>query len=148
MVFYFVVIVDYNQPIRVRSPSNNRNPPSCILHVTNLVRPFALSQLKDLLGEDGNVVTDGFWINKIKSHCFAVVSVVTVHLSVCMPAYVIQYESVEAAMATRNRLDGVRWPVTNPKVITVDFSNEDEVSYMVCVCVCVCVYGIVEVVIM
>ena len=30
-------------------------------------------------------------------------------------------------MATRNRLDGVRWPVTNPKVITVDYSNEEEV---------------------
>ena len=51
----------------------------------------------------------------------------------------LQYESVEAAMATRNRLDGVRWPVTNPKVITVDFSNEDEVS---CVCVCM-INGIV-----
>ena len=34
-------------------------------------------------------------------------------------------------MATRNRLDGVRWPVTNPKVITVDFSNEEEVIFSV-----------------
>ena len=88
MVFYFIVIVDYNQPIRVRSPSNSHNSPSCFLHVTNLVRPFALSQLKDLLSEDGNVVTDGFWINKIKSHCFAVVSDLTVRMSVCMSAYV------------------------------------------------------------
>ena len=38
------------------------------------MRPFALSQLKDLLSEDGQLVPDGFWINKIKSHCFAVVS--------------------------------------------------------------------------
>ena len=88
MAFYFIVIVDYNQPIRIRSPSNSRNPPSCILHITNLVRPFALSQLKDFLSEDGKVVTDGFWINKIKSHCFAVVSNLTVHLSVCMSVYV------------------------------------------------------------
>ena len=34
---------------------------------------------------------------------------------------------MDAAAATRSRLDGVRWPVTNPKVITVDFSNEEEV---------------------
>ena len=84
---HFVVIVDYNQPIRVRSPSTNCNPPSAILHVTNLVRPFALSQLKELLSEDGSVVADGFWINKIKSHCFAVVSIQAVCLSVCMSAF-------------------------------------------------------------
>lgn len=89
MVFYFIVIVDYNQPVRVRSPLTNRKPPSCILHVTNLVRPFALSQLKDLLTEDGMLVADGFWINKIKSHCFAVVSNLHVHPSVCMSVCVI-----------------------------------------------------------
>lgn len=84
---YFVVIVDYNQPVRVRSPSTNHNPPSAILHITNLVRPFALSQLKELLSEDGSLVTDGFWINKIKSHCFAVVSILTVCLSVCISVF-------------------------------------------------------------
>lgn len=31
-------------------------------------------------------------------------------------------------MATRNRLDGVKWPVTNPKVLIVEFSSEEEVS--------------------
>ena len=70
--------------MRVRSPSTNHNSPSVILHITNLVRPFALSQLKELLSEDGPLVADGFWINKIKSHCFAVVSIPAVHLSVCM----------------------------------------------------------------
>ena len=88
MVFCFIVIVDYNQPIRVRSPLTNRNPPSRILHITNLVRPFALSQLKELLSEDGKLGADGFWINKIKSHCFAVVSDVAVHPSVCTSVYV------------------------------------------------------------
>jgi len=87
VAFYFIVIVDYNQPVRVRSPLTNRNPPSCILHITNLVRPFALSQLKELLTEDGNLVADGFWINKIKSHCFAVVSVMAVRPSVCMSVH-------------------------------------------------------------
>ena len=71
---YHLVIVDYNQAIRVRSPITNRSPASCILHVANLVRPFAQCQLKELLTEDGALVDGGFWINKIKSHCFAVVS--------------------------------------------------------------------------
>lgn len=86
MVFYFVVIVDYNQPVRVRSPLANRNPPSCILHITNLVRPFALSQLKELLTEEAALAADGFWINKIKSHCFAVVSNPNC-LSICLYVY-------------------------------------------------------------
>ncbi|XP_065915228.1 apoptotic chromatin condensation inducer in the nucleus-like [Dysidea avara] len=103
------VIVDYNQAIRVRSPITNRSPASCILHVANLVRPFAQCQLKELLTEDGALVDGGFWINKIKSHCFAV------------------YESLEVAIATRNRLDGVKWPVTNPKVLSVEFADEDKV---------------------
>lgn len=42
----------------------------------------------------------------------------------------LQYESVDAAIATRNRLDGVKWPVTNPKVLIVDFSNEEEVGVL------------------
>ena len=73
-VHFVTVIVDYNQAIRVRSPITNRNPASRILHITNLVRPFAQCQLKELLTEDGALVDGGFWINKIKSHCFAVVS--------------------------------------------------------------------------
>ena len=72
---FLIVIVDYNQAVRVRSPITNRNPASCVLHVTNLVRPFAQCQLKELLTEDRALVDGGFWINKIKSHCFAVVSV-------------------------------------------------------------------------
>ena len=39
----------------------------------NLVRPFTLNQLKDLLGKHGTLVEGGFWIDKIKSHCYVVV---------------------------------------------------------------------------
>lgn len=59
-----------------RSPSPARNPASTIVHVRNLVRPFTLNQLKELLCRHGNMLEDGFWIDKIKSHCFATVSAV------------------------------------------------------------------------
>lgn len=39
------------------------------------VRPFTLGQLKELLNRTGAVVEDGFWIDKIKSHCYVTVSV-------------------------------------------------------------------------
>lgn len=53
--------------------------PSRILFVRNLVRPFTLLQLKELLKETGNTIEDGFWIDKIKSKCF-----VTVGISLCL----------------------------------------------------------------
>lgn len=56
-----------------RSPSPARYPESEFLHVKNLVRPFTLNQLKDLLSKHGTLAEDGFWIDKIKSHCYVVV---------------------------------------------------------------------------
>lgn len=38
------------------------------------VRPFTLGQLKELLGRTGSVQEEGFWIDKIKSHCYVTVS--------------------------------------------------------------------------
>ena len=57
-----------------RSPSPPRNTKNSIIHVANLVRPYTLNQLKELLGRTGTLVADGFWIDKIKSHCYASVS--------------------------------------------------------------------------
>ena len=59
-----------------RSPSPARNPVSAIVHVRNLVRPFTLGQLKEMLGRTGTLLDEGFWIDKIKSHCYAQVSLV------------------------------------------------------------------------
>ena len=56
-----------------RSPSPARNPESVNIHVKNLVRPFTERQLKELLGKTGTLKDGGFWIDKIKSHCYAVV---------------------------------------------------------------------------
>lgn len=51
--------------------STNTN--SCSLCVSQ-VRPFTLGQLKELLNRTGVVMEEGFWIDKIKSHCFVTVS--------------------------------------------------------------------------
>lgn len=68
-------------PAAERSPSPARNPQSEVLHVKNLVRPFTLNQLKDLLGKHGTLVEGGFWIDKIKSHCYVVVRVVVIDVN-------------------------------------------------------------------
>ena len=64
-----------DEPVRIRA---NRSPArrkeSSVIHVMNLVRPFTLPQLKDLLGKYGPLADDAFWMDKIKSHCFVGVS--------------------------------------------------------------------------
>lgn len=39
-----------------------------------------------------------------------------------------QYSSADEAVATRTALHGVRWPQSNPKFLSVDFCEQDEVS--------------------
>ena len=46
--------------------------PSATVHITNLVRPFTLPQLKDFLAVHGEY--SDFWIDKIKSNCFVKVN--------------------------------------------------------------------------
>nr|XP_057922986.1 apoptotic chromatin condensation inducer 1b isoform X2 [Doryrhamphus excisus] len=106
------VSVTIDDPVRsTRQPSPPRGKLSNIIHVTNLVRPFTLGQLKELLNQTGNVVEEGFWIDKIKSHCY------------------VTYATTEEAVATRAALHGVKWPQSNPKVLSVDFCEQDEVDF-------------------
>ena len=63
---------DEPMPAR-RALSPARRPPSRIVHVRNLVRPFTLGQLQSLLGRTGKAVSGGFWIDKVKSHCYLTV---------------------------------------------------------------------------
>ncbi|KAA0723141.1 Apoptotic chromatin condensation inducer in the nucleus [Triplophysa tibetana] len=104
------VSITIDDPIR---PSRELSPPrgktSNIIHVCNLVRPFTLGQLKELLNRTGTLVEEGFWIDKIKSHCY------------------VTYSTKEESMATREALHGVKWPTSNPKVLRVDFCDQDEV---------------------
>ncbi|XP_067300267.1 apoptotic chromatin condensation inducer 1b isoform X2 [Pseudorasbora parva] len=106
------VSITIDDPIRTgRQLSPPRGKTSKIIHVCNLVRPFTLGQLKELLNRTGTVVEEGFWIDKIKSHCY------------------VTYSTIEEAVATREALHGVKWPGSNPKVLRVDFCEQDEVDF-------------------
>ncbi|XP_074646742.1 apoptotic chromatin condensation inducer in the nucleus-like [Tubulanus polymorphus] len=94
-----------------RSPSPAHHDVTAFVHVMNLVRPFTLNQLKELLGTYGQLVDDGFWIDKIKSHCFAT------------------FESEEDAKKCREALHGATWPLSNPKQLKVDFATEEELKF-------------------
>ncbi|XP_075212118.1 apoptotic chromatin condensation inducer acinus isoform X2 [Lycorma delicatula] len=94
----------------VRSPSPARHRPSSVLFITNLVRPFTVPQLRNLLARTGKIAENGFWIDKIKSKCY------------------VQYTDEEAAIETRHALHGVRWPVSNPRTLCVEFASYDDMA--------------------
>ena len=75
--------------------------------VTNLVRPFTVNQLKDVLSRTGQIAEDGFAINKIKSVC------------------IVKYSKAIQAKQTVTALDGVKWPSGNNKNLKVEFSSEE-----------------------
>ncbi|XP_021965026.1 apoptotic chromatin condensation inducer in the nucleus isoform X2 [Folsomia candida] len=82
-----------------------RNPPSEIILVSNLTRPFTLPQLRELLQRTGTL--EDLWVDKIKSKCIA------------------KYEKQEDAFETRAALHGVNWPPSNPKALQVDYTTEE-----------------------
>lgn len=88
---------------RDKSPSPSRQPVSSFLHISNLVRPFTLPQLKRLISKTCEICENGFWINNIKSHCY------------------IQVATIEQAKTTRGTLHGLKWPSGTPKKLDVDF---------------------------
>ncbi|XP_055634545.1 apoptotic chromatin condensation inducer in the nucleus [Toxorhynchites rutilus septentrionalis] len=100
------IVSDDGSNAVARPPSPARHHSSNILYITNLVRPFTVLQLKGLLARTGKIVENGFWIDKIKSKCY------------------VKYETEDEAVETRHALHGVRWPVSNPKCLNVDFGTE------------------------
>ncbi|KYO38923.1 apoptotic chromatin condensation inducer in the nucleus isoform A [Alligator mississippiensis] len=106
------VSITIDDPVRTAQfPSPPRAKPSHIVHICNLVRPFTLGQLKELLSRTGTLVEEGFWIDKIKSHCY------------------VTYSTLEEAVLTRNSLHGVKWPQSNPKFLSADFAEQDELDF-------------------
>lgn len=67
-----ISIIKDNDSIITRPPSPPRHKQSSVLYITNLVRPFTLPQLKNLLQRTGRLVENGFWIDKIKSKCYVI----------------------------------------------------------------------------
>ena len=71
--FGFLDIVT-DEPVRIKDVTTTHEPPSEILYIRGLTRPFSLMQLKDLLSRYGKLVDGGFWLDKIKSQCFVTVT--------------------------------------------------------------------------
>merc|ERR1719433_766636 len=78
------------------------------LLITNLTRPFTVNALKEMLKRTGTI--EDFWIDRIKSTC-------------C-----VKFESSDQASETRMALNGVAWPVGNPKALRVAFTSEEEMK--------------------
>ena len=64
-----------DEPVRVKDATTALDPPSRILYVRGLTRPFTLPLLKELLGRYGSLVDGELWLDKIKSQCFAIVTI-------------------------------------------------------------------------
>jgi len=77
-----------------------------IVHVSNLVRPFALSQVRQLLGQFGNIIS--IWFDSPRANC-----------------YVLYAEESEAVDAVKH-LDGMKWPLDSGSFLKVDFSDEKQ----------------------
>lgn len=61
-------------PPLLEATSPAREPRACVVHVSNLVRPFTVNQLKELLARTGRLIGGKFWIDKVKSSCLVQVS--------------------------------------------------------------------------
>ncbi|XP_003700784.2 apoptotic chromatin condensation inducer acinus isoform X2 [Megachile rotundata] len=94
----------------VKSPSPPATKPTNILLIKNLVRPFTLNQIKELLSRTGTIVENGFWMDRIKSKCF------------------VEYSNEDQAFETRQALHGISWPVSNPKRLHVEYATKDDME--------------------
>ncbi|XP_046645566.1 apoptotic chromatin condensation inducer in the nucleus-like isoform X2 [Daphnia pulicaria] len=94
----------------LEATSPAQQPRSSVLNVSNLVRPFTINQLKELLARTGHLIDGKFWIDRVKSSCL------------------IQYETEEEAEETRAALHGIHWPTSNPKTLLVDYSTVEELE--------------------
>ena len=93
-----------------RAVSPARNAETNVIHITNLERGFTVKQFKDLLSKHGKLIDEKFWIDRIKSQCYAV------------------YETNDDALKARNQLHRLKWPRTNTKTLRVDFGKLNDVN--------------------
>lgn len=101
---------DINEEPKKKLFSVKRTNTSCVIRITNLVRPFTVGQLRDLLQRTGKIVANGFWIDTIKSQC------------------IVEYENEDQAIETVYALNESQWPSTNPKFLRVVFTDKEELN--------------------
>ncbi|XP_058809272.1 apoptotic chromatin condensation inducer in the nucleus [Phymastichus coffea] len=95
---------------RPTSPSPPEPQATKILLIKNLVRPFTLNQIKELLSRTGTIAENGFWMDRIKSKCF------------------VEYANEDQAFETRQALHGVSWPPSNPKKLVVEYATKEDME--------------------
>ncbi|XP_034936869.1 apoptotic chromatin condensation inducer in the nucleus-like [Chelonus insularis] len=93
-----------------KSPSPVPAQPTNILLIKNLVRPFTLNQIKELLSRTGVIVENGFWMDRIKSKCY------------------VEYSNEDQAFETRQALHGISWPLSNPKKLQVEYATKEDME--------------------
>lgn len=93
-----------------KKSSSVKQMTSSVIRITNLVRPFTVGQLRDLLQRTGKIVSNGFWIDTIKSQC------------------IVEYENEDQAIETVYALNESQWPSTNPKFLRVVFTDKEELN--------------------
>ncbi|MBA0761074.1 hypothetical protein Gotri_023771, partial [Gossypium trilobum] len=91
---------------RVVPPSPNA--PTTSLRIDHFLRPFTLKAAQELLGKTGTVTS--FWMDHIKTHCYAT------------------YSSVEEAIETRNAVYNLQWPPNGGRLLVADFVDPQEVK--------------------
>jgi len=96
--------------LETKKKSVKRITTTSVIRITNLVRPFTLGQLRDLLQRTGKIVPSGFWMDTIKSQC------------------IVEYENEDQAIETVYALNDSQWPSTNPKFLRVVFTNKEELN--------------------
>ncbi|XP_032681636.1 apoptotic chromatin condensation inducer in the nucleus [Odontomachus brunneus] len=94
----------------VKSPSPPASKPTNFLLIKNLVRPFTLNQIKELLSRTGTIVENGFWMDRIKSKC------------------IVEYSNEDQAFETRQALHGISWPMSNPKKLHVEYATKEDME--------------------
>jgi len=81
---------------------------SAFVLIRNLTRPFTLKGFQEMLKRTGTL--EDFWIDRIKSTC-------------C-----VKFANSDEASETRMALNGVTWPVGNPKTLSVSFITEETMT--------------------
>jgi len=107
---YKSLVEETNEEEPKKKSSVKRSTTSNVIRITNLVRPFTVGQLRDLLQRTGKIVPNGFWIDTIKSQC------------------IVEYENEDQAIETVYALNESQWPSTNPKFLRVVFTDKEELN--------------------
>ncbi|VDM30510.1 unnamed protein product [Hydatigera taeniaeformis] len=92
-------------PQRVNPAAEAKCPPSSLVYIRCLVRPFTAAQLATMLETHFGRASE-LWLDRIKSTAVA------------------RFPNEEVASKCRDGLDGCRWPSINPRILQCEFASE------------------------